>query len=448
VYCRNTQAGMGENYFLESLLAARRTNFVGDIDGATPKRRWKVEHGRPNLMTRRDIDGAEPMRLHVGKMRGSQIDINTTVNEIDAKPRMKMFRTKRVVNPLDPVYDLPKAEFAPIQEPRFLRNSFDVSDIERAQPRKFVLKPEHNPLDVSDIHGATAETSFILERRRRVRGPDPSVDPLNIGDIIGSKTKSRRQTNPLDPVYRINDATIENDADFKPRKQKGEIYSNKERMALRTDDILGALPDSKIRKSREKFKKPPPPKDQVLGAQANTLRRGITDSKRRTNPLQPTYRGLDGETSRYRNGPCAPIWKRLQRIQSQVQIAESDRTYENDSERPLASCQSESVLGKMFGSHQQKLAFPEECTMLQPEYDDASLEQLTRPKGITFPNERRSESPSKVPKSKRNPTPRPYFPSNLARDEAERNRDKQIVASLPDSLTGTQAALFRNHRRT
>lgn len=52
-----------------------------------------------------------------------------------AQPHPYTFKTNRVVDPLLPAYKLPSTKMADPAEPKFLRDSYDVSDISGTKSR-------------------------------------------------------------------------------------------------------------------------------------------------------------------------------------------------------------------------------------------------------------------------------------------------------------------------
>jgi hypothetical protein len=73
------------------------------------------------------------MVLHKGL---NKVDRQLLLDDIEgAKPRPKIFKTTRVVDPLTPVYQLPTVKLAPPVQTKFIRDSHDNSDLEGAHPR-------------------------------------------------------------------------------------------------------------------------------------------------------------------------------------------------------------------------------------------------------------------------------------------------------------------------
>lgn len=139
----------------KKVFAIKETNATSDIDGARP-RSTKVWN-KPDMWDTRDVSGSQSKSLHY--QRSSAPDNSLRVDDIDgaqAKIRDKMLLTKRHTNPMQPEYHLPKAAEAPPHEPKFLRNTLDISDIDRAAPAVPVRYATRDPISVQDIVGAQA----------------------------------------------------------------------------------------------------------------------------------------------------------------------------------------------------------------------------------------------------------------------------------------------------
>jgi hypothetical protein len=134
--------------------ATKETNKTSDVDGAQPSITpvWK----KPDLWDNSDVSGAQSMKLH----RSRNVE-NTSlkVDDIDgaqAKIRDKMLLTKRSINPMEPNYKLPSCTPAAHEEPRFLRNTLNIDDIEKARPTIPRVYDMRDPISVHDIVGAQA----------------------------------------------------------------------------------------------------------------------------------------------------------------------------------------------------------------------------------------------------------------------------------------------------
>ena len=113
--------------------AGRPTNLVADIDGARPAPGAGQYTNKQTYYEPTDIRGAGPMKL----IRNTNaIDYSMKLDDIDgAQPKPYTFKTKREVNPLMPQYKLPSAEMAEPTVPKFIRDSYNIGDIEGTKPR-------------------------------------------------------------------------------------------------------------------------------------------------------------------------------------------------------------------------------------------------------------------------------------------------------------------------
>jgi hypothetical protein len=123
-----------EKTFAHTFTELRSTfNNSSDIFGAAPKQ--GLSHSRNcfhTLLVIDDIPGTRP------------------------KEKSKMLTTERHVNPLQPSYSLPSFQAAPIDAPRFLRDSMSVRDIDGAQPTHKKAATVKDVMNTSDISGAQA----------------------------------------------------------------------------------------------------------------------------------------------------------------------------------------------------------------------------------------------------------------------------------------------------
>lgn len=115
---------------------------------------------------------------------------------------------------------------------------------------------------------------------------------MNNGDIVlkHSRFQDRcvRDTNLMDPVYKVNGIEIKDEVKSKPKPLKQFIPDNHQ---LHTRDIDGAYPGWGHRPRRE-IRNIMNTLD-VPGAQADTIVHSMK-SDRVTNPLTPVYASLDG----------------------------------------------------------------------------------------------------------------------------------------------------------
>jgi hypothetical protein len=150
-----------------------------DIEGASPKIHGShVPHKQEYSLNNWDIDRAFPRALHVGLHKP---ETNLTNKDIEgSSPRCVKFQSSRYNhNPLDPVYQISKVEIRPVTPPKFIRDQMDVSDIEKAQPKKdyhnaMATKPI---MRISDIEGSSA-------RERTYQRPrDPGFSTIEYSDV-------------------------------------------------------------------------------------------------------------------------------------------------------------------------------------------------------------------------------------------------------------------------
>ena len=226
-------------------------NKVDDIEFAQPKKERLLI--KPNfILNVRDIEKAYPKKAnHV---------------------------SQRHVNPLNPVYKLPSFKMpTPLPPPKFIRDSMDISDIEKAKPNKLYPLKMRPAKTYDEIGGNHPKKPY----ERKI-----FYDSMNYNDV--SKTiKKFRNTNPLDPEYdKQYGGYIEGS---KPCLPFYDFNADNSKNALSNDDIYGSFPGSKNYYANFRYdNKERYETNDILGASADSRKYGIM-TKRCTNPLQPEY---------------------------------------------------------------------------------------------------------------------------------------------------------------
>ena len=198
------------------------------------------------------------------------------------------------IDPINPVYKLPTYEKPMPHRPKFVNDSYDVSDIEGAKP-KTPKKYEPRETFRNDIVGAQANWR---PRHEKARLEAPPHDIMNkYSDISGRKLKpyevSQRRTDLCAPVYNIYGMEIKDDPRYSKSKPL-KPYIHQGTYSLTTHDIPGAtskFAPQNVRPRRE-IRNITSTED-IQGAQADTLKHSM-QTKRVTNPLNPVYQSLDG----------------------------------------------------------------------------------------------------------------------------------------------------------
>eukprot|EP00943_MAST-04B_sp_MAST-4B-sp1_P000806 g806.t1 len=285
--------------------STRKTNRLDDIAKAQPRRFSEMyTHNMPDLHNVDDIPGARPGVLHAALNKPSLGYTNADIPGSQAKPYT--FKTSRCVDPNDPSYTLASVEVKPPTPPRFLRDQIDVSDIDGATPgvsRNFA--PRDN-MTTMDIPGAQA--GWIPRHKRRTGPPRNNID---YSDVMKEGFRTQRRTNPLDPVHSIHGVIIKDTAKQHPRPLPPNIGQD---FNLTTGDVEGAYPEWKAphhidggfkERGRKEFRVINRT-DDIHGATADSKHNYIF-TKRVTNPLQPSYVGLDGYPYD-QSPPCTPAY--------------------------------------------------------------------------------------------------------------------------------------------
>jgi len=262
----------------------KKSNQTSDIPGASVPKAYKFTN-KPDYGCRvDDIEGARPMKLERTSNAISRI---TDCSDIDgAQPMPHGFKTIRFTDPLNPTYNLSVVKPEPAPALRFLGDRNNPGDIAGARPAALYKWQQRKTMNLNDIEGAQAGWK---PKHKRHNGPPR--DNINVLDIIGGQWKSKRVTDPLNPVHIIHGLVIEDDKRSRPRELPKK--RNGPNLML-TRDIPGAYPgwvppdQRKVRQVR-----PTNQTNDITGAQADSYKHGIR-TKRISNPLDPFYTGVDG----------------------------------------------------------------------------------------------------------------------------------------------------------
>ncbi|KAL3659679.1 hypothetical protein V7S43_015354 [Phytophthora oleae] len=273
----------------------RPTNDVTDILGARPLLKNHVHVNKPHFYDAHDIKGSTSLELHPKNRRAGSDDRFKQLPIEGTTSLPAGFRTDRVVNPLEPSYKLPSFTKAPPIEPKFLRDSYNVSDIDGTSIKIRDIQHPRDGLKLNDIAGAQAGW---LPRHKRCLRENPPRDILNVLDITNVDFKSSRVTNVLNPEYIVNGMTIGDDPLSRPLVQHRK--RDKPNYAMKTDDIEGASCSNPataivagiVMAHRRNFRDTNATSD-ITGAKADTHLHSIR-SNRRVDPNAPQYSALDG----------------------------------------------------------------------------------------------------------------------------------------------------------
>jgi hypothetical protein len=140
---------------IENSFAPKITNDVSDIDGATrTASRYERFVNKPLHNDAYDVPGSKSKPLtHSRNVR----DNSLYVDDIDGtRPFIKerILMTKRQVNPLNPEYPLPSFASTEPYEPKFIRDTLDIRDIDGSRSKPLHRSNTRDTYSNSDIVGA------------------------------------------------------------------------------------------------------------------------------------------------------------------------------------------------------------------------------------------------------------------------------------------------------
>ena len=259
-----------------------------DIESSMP-RRFGVFTNKVDFINKvDDIERTNPKILHYPL---NKPEYNLTNKDIEkSSPQMKHLKTNRCTNPLEPKYTLPRVEEYPPSIPRFIRDAIDIKDIQGARPQKYFQwkTRETFPKDNHGIEGSKTKEKYVRKRLGNTK-----YDYIDYSDLTIDIFKTRRNTNPLDPIYGFKKDTdifkygpIEKN---KPMTQYPYFYQPS--LNLKLNDIKGSNIGSKNRINKFKGNNYELTTQDIPGCCVGSLKKGIV-TKRCTNPLSPDYQFL------------------------------------------------------------------------------------------------------------------------------------------------------------
>lgn len=301
----------------QSLNINRQTNQTDDIVGAQPFYRSTQFRNKPTFSHNGDIEGTTSIALH--RSLRNKVDRQLKTNDIDgAQPHPKCFQTNRCLNPLVPQYQLPTFEALPSNEAKFIRDGYQINDIEKTSPPPLYKFQQRENFECKDIVGTTPGWKPIC---KVIRKQNPPHDIMANADVVNDEWKTQRVQDPLDPVYVVNGSVIKDDPQGckpkkLPKKKNTPFYS------LIADDIEGATPGWQppmelrpLLEDRRHFRNTNFVGD-ISGAAADTVVHSIR-TNRVVNPLLPTYISLDGDKLK---PPTTPLYKDPASIEAELQL--------------------------------------------------------------------------------------------------------------------------------
>ena len=253
-----------------------------DIERSCPKR-FGVFTNKVDFINKvDDIERTNPKILHY-KLDKPEYNLSNADIE-KSSPNMGNLKTTRCTNPLEPKYNLAKVEELPNEIPRFIRDSIDIKDIDGAKPKKYFKwqTRETFPADNNGIEGSKPKKKYVRQTK---------YNNIDYSDLTRDIFKTKRHTNPLDPVYELKYKNGENytyGLIEKSKPQTNYPYTYPDPFALRVNDIAGAQAGSKNRINKFTGNNYELTTKDIRGCNAGSLKKGIT-TQRCTNPLVPKY---------------------------------------------------------------------------------------------------------------------------------------------------------------
>lgn len=254
-----------------------------DIERSSPKK-ISIFNNKIDFTNKNDdLEKSNSKFLHFKLNKPSYNLSNADIEK--SSSNMGHLNTARCTNPLEPKYNLPRVEELPFDEPKFIRDNIDIKDIDGAIPKKkYPWKTRETfPLNNHDIKGSKSKKPYIRNTQ---------YNNIDYSDLTTDIFKTKRQTNPLDPVYEIKYKNGEHYSHGMIEKSKPQTYypyHHPDPFGLKVDDIHGSNPGSLNKISKFTGCNFNLTTRDVAGGYSGTLKRGIV-TKRQTNPVDPKYK--------------------------------------------------------------------------------------------------------------------------------------------------------------
>ena len=256
-----------------------------DIESSMP-RRFGVFTNKVDFINKvDDIDRTNPKILHYPL---NKPEYNLTNKDIEkSSPQMNHLKTKRCTNPLEPKYNLPKVEEYPPEIPKFIRDSIDIKDISGARPQKYFQwkTRETFPINNHGIEGSKTKETYVRKDLGSIK-----YHYIDYSDLTRDIFKSKRNTNPLDPIYgfKKNDEIFKYGPIEKSKPQTQYPFFYQPALNLKLDDIKGTNIGSKNKINKFNGNNYELTTQDIQGCNVGSLKKGIV-TQRCINPLMPNY---------------------------------------------------------------------------------------------------------------------------------------------------------------
>ena len=259
-----------------------------DIESSMP-RRFGVFTNKIDFINKvDDIERTNPKILHYPL---NKPEYNLTNKDIEkSSPQMNHLKTKRCTNPLEPKYNLPKVEEYPPDIPKFIRDSIDIQDISGARPQKYFQwkTRETFPLNNHGIEGSKTKENYVRKNLGSMK-----YHYIDYSDLTRDIFKTKRNTNPLDPIYAFkkNEEIFKYGPIERSKPQTQYPYFYQPALNLKLDDIKGTNIGSKNKINKFNGNNYELTTHDIIGSNVGSLKKGIV-TQRCTNPLMPKYQFL------------------------------------------------------------------------------------------------------------------------------------------------------------
>jgi hypothetical protein len=291
-----------------------------DIEGSVPKK-FGVLHEKVDFINKLDdIERTCPKQLHV-KLNKQEYYLKNEDIE-GSSPQCVKFKTNRErFNPLEPKYNLCKVEEIPVPEPKFIRDSIRIDDIDGAHPRKYFKWETRKGMFSSDIEGSSPRKAKLRQTK---------YSNFDYSDVTNDQFKTRRCVDPLDPIYEVKYKNGEHYVHGKIEGSKPVTFSQynyPDPYNLKVLDIDGTQAGTKNRINKFTAQNYNLITKDIRGALSGSLKKGIT-TERQTNPLTPNY-ALPGqiELAKNNNPYGTTLFSKSAKVRQNIEQSNKERYF-------------------------------------------------------------------------------------------------------------------------
>eukprot|EP01065_Artemidia_motanka_P025859 TRINITY_DN30806_c0_g1_i1.p1 TRINITY_DN30806_c0_g1~~TRINITY_DN30806_c0_g1_i1.p1 ORF type:complete len:353 (+),score=128.81 TRINITY_DN30806_c0_g1_i1:62-1120(+) len=280
----------------------RTDDIAGATSGTSPIFRALRYRNKPCGYYNNDIEGSTARRVIPDRVT-KRNDFNISNADIEhSSPESKSFKTKRVLDPLNPVYTLSSHPQKPATPPPLRTTTCRTDDIDGTAALPLHRRPQRDHINYSDVPLSQAG-ALLASRKRTTEGLSLVAQDINHPPgLKGFETK--RCTNPLQPKYQIHvppgidpdvyAASLEVPGS-RPKQIRPQRSAAACSLSLRCDDVEGAQSRVAVPfpQRRRQWRATCHTSDIPSSRPAGRFHKMHGPGSRCTDPCNPRYQSLD-----------------------------------------------------------------------------------------------------------------------------------------------------------